>query len=258
MRTYTVLGAGPAAYEEHLVPIMFRPLADRLVTLVEPGPGGRVLDVACGTGAVARRAVAAGAEVTAIDRNPAMLALARTLEPAVRWEVGDAAALPFPDGSFDVVYCQQGMQFFPDPAAALREMRRVLVPGGRLAVAVWRDVSRSPGYAVFADVLDRHAGPAAGDIMRGPFAAPPVRDLVVAAGFTADRLLIHIVPARFRSVPALFAEEVAASPLAEPIGALADGVREELVRDLGAALADHLDDAGVVFPMETYIITARK
>src|SRR5215218_1556352 len=171
-------------YERDLVPAIFGPWVEDLLAAadVRPGarvldvacgPGARVLDVACGTGVVARAAaprVGPTGAVVGLDLSPAMLAAAAALPSVagapIAWQEGNALALPFADRSFDVVVCQQGLQFFPDRLAAMREMRRVLVPGGRVALAVWRPIEHSPGFAVFADALDRHIGP---DLLAGPF-----------------------------------------------------------------------------------------
>ena len=132
--------ANPAEdYERYLVPAFFHAFAGELVSLAAPWPGERVLDIACGTGALTRllvERVGPNGHVTGLDLSAGMLAVARTLldEPNVDWHEGSALELPFPDGSFDLVTCQQGLQFFPDRPAGVREMRRVLKPGGRLAL----------------------------------------------------------------------------------------------------------------------------
>lgn len=124
------------AYERYLVPAIFLPSGEDLIRRAAPVGEERVL-VACGTGAVARQVaplVGTGGMVVGLDLSPAMLAVARGLPvpggAAIEWREGSAGALPFPEGSFDLVLCQQGLQFFPDRAAALRDMRRVLRPGG--------------------------------------------------------------------------------------------------------------------------------
>src|SRR5690242_6197140 len=114
----------PAAYEDLLVPILFAPLAERLVRLVAPQRGDRALDVACGTGAVTRLLTAAGARVTGLDLSEPMLTVAASRVPDATFVSGDAAALPFADASFELATCQQGLQFVPEPVAALRELRR--------------------------------------------------------------------------------------------------------------------------------------
>ena len=137
-------------YQREMVPASFARWAPDLVDLGAVGPGQRVLDVACGTGVVTRLAaerVGSSGRAVGLDVNADMLAAARAASPGSRieWHEGSALALPFPDASFDVLFCQQGLQFFPDRAAGLREMRRVLVPGGRLALSCWRSVDHQPG-----------------------------------------------------------------------------------------------------------------
>jgi len=255
--TFTLVGSGPIAYEEYLVPALFAPLAQALLAVTGPPRGCRVLDLACGTGIVAELAAATAASVTGVDRNPAMLEVARRVDPALTWVPGDATLLPLPTDAFDIVYCQQGLQYVAALGAALGEVRRVLVPGGRLAVALWCDIFRTPGFAALASVLDRHAGPTIGDIVRAPFGLGrpgPVRDKLVEAGFTQTRVTTCIVPVRFPSVRTFLERQVAASPLAP---ALAGSSTERLLlRDLTSALEDRVDDDGLLFPAESHLITA--
>jgi ubiquinone/menaquinone biosynthesis C-methylase UbiE len=159
---WQLTGTSADAYEELLVPAIFDPWARALVDVTDPRPGEHVLDVACGTGVVARAAapwVEPDGTVTGVDINPGMLATARSTDAAIEWRQADATDLPFPDGTFDIVFCQQGLQFMADKEAATRELRRVLARPGCLALSAWRAVERSPGYAAFADALERHAGP---------------------------------------------------------------------------------------------------
>jgi demethylmenaquinone methyltransferase / 2-methoxy-6-polyprenyl-1,4-benzoquinol methylase len=97
-------------------------------------PGDRVLDVACGTGDLAIAAAAAGGRVTGVDFSTRMLERARRKSSAVEWLEADALALPFDDASFDVVTSGFGVRNFADLEAGLRELRRVLRPGGRIGV----------------------------------------------------------------------------------------------------------------------------
>jgi len=160
------------AYEGLFVPALFGEWAPRVAEAAALRPGLRVLDVACGTGILAREArrrVGAGGTVAAIDPDAGMLEVARRLDPGVAWREGVADALPWPEASFDAVVSQFGLMFFPDRERALREMLRVLEPGGRLAVAVWDSLEHTPAYAAEVALLERVAGTAAADALRAPF-----------------------------------------------------------------------------------------
>jgi SAM-dependent methyltransferase len=152
-------------YEEFFVPAMFEPCAELLLELVPPQVGERVLDVACGSGVVARKAaerVRASGFVVGLDLRPGMLAVATSLPaPAgasIEWREGDALELDFADGSFDVGFCHHGLQFFADQERALREMRRVLRKEGRLGVAVWQGLERFELFNAMTEVELRHLG----------------------------------------------------------------------------------------------------
>ena len=110
-------------------PVFLRSVGAGLVEVAALRPGERVLDVACGTGVVARLAaqqVGTAGQVTGVDLNAGMLAVARALSPppgaTITWVEGSAVAIDLADVQFDVVLCQQGLQFFPDQPAALWEM----------------------------------------------------------------------------------------------------------------------------------------
>ena len=127
-------------------------------------PGDTVLDVACGTGIATRlAAVAAGPDgkVVGSDLNLGMIGQARKMSavewPDIVWEEASALDLPYQDGSFDRVVCQQGVQFFPDPVAGLAEMRRVTRTGGNVAITVWSELSGSPYFEALVEMLIDHA-----------------------------------------------------------------------------------------------------
>jgi ubiquinone/menaquinone biosynthesis C-methylase UbiE len=163
-------GSAAELYQRYLVPTITTRWAEDLVGRVRPRAGEVVLDVACGTGVVARLAAEAGANVTGLDLNPNMLAVARGVPSAgapINWIEGSALDLPFPPGSFDVVLCQLGLQFFPDQERALREMRRVLRGTGRAALSVYSPIERTPGANVFVLALDDVLGTDASRIKRG-------------------------------------------------------------------------------------------
>jgi ubiquinone/menaquinone biosynthesis C-methylase UbiE len=191
------VGSVPENYERYLVPSIFAPWADDLVEVAELDPGHRVLDIACGTGIVARtaaRRLGSAGRVVGLDLSPPMLAVARVAAAAegvtIEWREGSALQLPSADREFDVVFCQQGLQFFPDRPAALREMRRVLAPSGRIVLSVWRPIEQSPGFAVLAQALTTHISPEAGTLMTcGPFGLSSTEELrrLITAAFAQPR-----------------------------------------------------------------------
>lgn len=187
---------GPENYERFFVPAIGRPVATDLIELAALEPGERVLDVACGTGIVARLAreeVGADGTVAGLDPNPGMLAVAREVAAGtgVEWHQASAESMPLPDASFDVVLSQMGLQFVPDKSAAVDEMARVLAPGGRLALNV---VGPRPDVmTVLADALASHVGPESSgfvdvvfslhdqDRIEGLFADAGLRDVAVTS-----------------------------------------------------------------------------
>ena len=200
--------AGAEAYESLHVPALFEEWAARVLDAAAVKEGHRVLDVACGTGVLARAArtrVGTAGRVVGVDPNVGMLTVAERLAEGIEWREGVAEELPADEGAFDRVVSQFGMMFFRDRVKALREMARVLVPGGRLAVAVWDELEESPAYAAEVELLDEMAGPAAADALRAPFVlgdAAKLRETFVEAGWEVDVVTI-VGRARFPSIRAM-------------------------------------------------------
>ncbi|MGD2047253.1 MAG: methyltransferase domain-containing protein [Gemmatimonadota bacterium] len=164
--------AGAEAYESLHVPSLFAEWAPRVLDAADVAAGHRVLDVACGTGILARTAadrVAPSGSVVGIDPNPGMLAVAQSSDGRIDWREGTAEALPVEDGSFDRVVSQFGLMFFSDAERAVEEMVRALKPEGRFAIAVWDSLENTPAYSRAVDLLDRMAGEDAADALRAPF-----------------------------------------------------------------------------------------
>lgn len=259
-------GSAAEIYERHMVPAIFGPWAEDLLALATPKPGERVLDVACGTGVVARRAahrVGPNGTVVGYDLNPGMLAVARTIAPPhgaqIEWREGNVSAMPFPDATFDLALCQQGLQFFPDRPAALREIRRVLVPRGRLALSVWRPMQHSPGFAALATALGRLIAPEAAAIMQGPFAlgsADDLRTLITGANFRDVVVQPAAKALRFPSPEEFVRRYVAATPLSAVVAKASDDARAALITEVGAALKSSVDDQGLAFRIEAHLVLA--
>lgn len=155
-RYATGYGGAAETYLRVLDPTL-SPVHRRLVELAGAGPGTRVLDLATGTGAVARMAAARGAAVIGVDISPGMVQLAGSVSPAtIGFETADAAALPFDSGSFDAVTCGFGLSHMPDVPRVLAEIRRVLARGGRLVESSWGATAESPGFSAVLGVLSRY------------------------------------------------------------------------------------------------------
>ena len=237
-----------------------------LVEVAAPGAGQHVLDVACGTAAVARAAasrVGATGQVVGLDLNPAMLAMARAIAHRdglpIEWREADATALPFADATFDLVCCHQGLQFFPDRSAALREMFRVLVPGGRLALGVWRRLEHQPFYAALTDALERYVSAQAAASLRAAFIlgdAQELRVLIAGAGFREIHIRIRSRITRYPSLEEYVLGYLAGSPMAPAVAALDDTARNAMLRHIITALQSYVDDDGLAAPWESHVVTA--
>lgn len=261
---WQVSGNAPQAYERYMVPTLFTPWAQELLARAALHAGERVLDVACGTGIVARLAaqrVGPSGYVMGVDLNAAMIETARTQTPPagapVEWHEGDAHALPCADATFDVVCCQQGLQFFPDKTRALREMHRVLGPGGRLVLSVWRSLPYNPYGRALADAMERHVG-AAGTAAYGFGEMEPLRTLLTAAGFRDIHIHIVVLTMRHPTPAEFIAGQLAATPLAGAVAALDAAAQGALRHDILASLRPYTDDEGLAVPIEAHIAMARR
>ena len=232
--TFQVSTDAAEVYESKFVPAIFGEWAPHLVEIAGVAPGQSVLDVACGTGAVAREAASrmgGTGRVVGLDLNEGMLAVARRLEPGIEWIQGDAADLPVPAGSFDRVLCQSALMFFPDRAQALREMARVVIPGGGVAVQVWGVLESQPGYGPFFNVALKHVGREAANLLTAYWALGDldlVGSLFYAAGLDVTNTRNRMGTARFDSVDEVVRTEVNSTPLGERISEEAfDWILEE-------------------------------
>ena len=267
--SWQFVGSVPENYERYLVPSIFGPWAEDLVERAALRPGERVLDIACGTGVVARtaaRKLGGGGSVIGLDLSAPMLAAARAAaaaeDLAVEWREASAVKLPLADAAFDVAFCQQGLQFFPDRVRALREMHRVLTPGGRLVLSVWGRIERSPGFAVLAAALTRHMGPAAGALLpAGPFslsAAEELRALLAEATFKDLTLQPAVKTLRFPSPEAFVLRYAAGSALASAVAPADGDARAALLAEVAANLQAAVDDQGLEFAIEAKLVLARR
>jgi ubiquinone/menaquinone biosynthesis C-methylase UbiE len=249
----TQSASAPATYEEFLVPAMFAPFAERFVEHGCVRPGSRVLDVACGTGVVSRAAAilaGTGGSVAGVDLGEPMLAIARS-HPAeenaapIDYAQADAAALAFDADDFDVALCQQGLQFFPERAAALAEMRRVLKPGGRVVVATWKDIA--PPFTAIADALERHVSTEAAQMMYSPNAlgdGATLAQLMSDAGFREVAVIDETIECTWASHPEFARRYIAASPIASVFAAASAHSQQAVSDEVAERLAPHATAEG--------------
>lgn len=250
-------------YDTSFVPALFGQWGPIVAAEARLRRGDRVLDVACGTGALtlaAAEIVGQEGSVVGLDANLEMLAVARRKSEQIEWLEGRAEALPLPDKEFDAVVSQFGLMFFDDRPRALGEMMRVLKPGGRLAVAVFDKVENSPGYNAFAQLLDRLFGTEVGDALRAPFIlgdAGLLKDICREAGIVDARVERHDAKVCFGSIDALVSIEHACVWTLG--GVLDDEQFARLLEEADTTLQPYLVDGGhIEFDMPALIVTARK
>jgi ubiquinone/menaquinone biosynthesis C-methylase UbiE len=246
---WQLVGTAAELYERYLVPAITALWAKDLVDRACPRAGERILDVACGTGIVARsvsKHVAAG-RIVGVDINPGMLAVARSIstdqELPITWVETSALDLPFPDCSFDLVLCQLGLQFFPDQSAALCEMFRILVPGGRVALSVYSAIENTPVAHALAGALDLHLGSGASKIKRSEhsFADPgELHRLLADAGFCEVTIQTVVRTIRFTSPREYVRLQIAATPMAGMVAGMEITKREAVIDAITDALATSL------------------
>jgi ubiquinone/menaquinone biosynthesis C-methylase UbiE len=260
---FQLRGDAAERYERWAVTFVAAPWVPGLLDIAELRRGERVLDIATGTGVVARlaaRRVVPGGTVTGVDLNEGMLEVARRLPLppglTIDWRQGSALALPFPDGAFDIVLCQQGFQFFPDRPTALGEMRRVLAPTGRVTLSVW--TGPSPYFVAQREALARHVSAAAEASIAAAFSlgdADELRSLLEGAGF-GDVTVHHVrLMLRFPPPEEFFLRHLSAMPVAEFVAAVNEEARTALVATMKEATRAYVDGYGLVVPQEVNVAT---
>lgn len=252
-------------YENLMVPALFVSWSQRLLDEAGVKPGDRILDVACGTGIVARTALkrtgSNSSTVTGLDPNPGMLAVAEDIAPGPEWKEGMAEKIPFEDESFDVVVSQFGLMFFRDRGAALQEMVRVLAPGGKLVVSVFDSLDNNPGYSVMTEIFASVAGEEVAQALRGPFSlgdTEELKTLCSESGISSIEVTTHNGKASFPDVRTMVLADVKGwFPLAG-IQIMEEQITE-VVQQAESVLQKYISpDGRLEFPMPAHFITSVK
>jgi ubiquinone/menaquinone biosynthesis C-methylase UbiE len=258
--------SAPELYERYLVPGITSVWANDLLDRIGPRRGESVLDIACGTGIVARLAEQRGhvGRLVGIDLNAAMLAVARRKSATVEWIEGSALDLPFDANSFDVVLCQLGLQFFPNRPLALKEMVRVLKSGGRAGLSVYSAIERTPAAYAFVQALDKHLGAESSRTKRSEHLsciAQEVGTWAKQAGFDVVDVATVAKQLTFPSMLDYVRFQLTATPMAALLKEKDAAGRERLIGSIAADAAARLDASmlrggRVTFPQESFVVTA--
>lgn len=252
-----------ARYEKELVPTLFRPWSLSTIAVAELQQGEHVLDVACGTGIVARRALAEvgpRGSVVGLDIDAGMLAIARSLpfSDTIEWVEGDALQLPFDDSRFNVAFCQGGLQFMSDKFQAVREMYRVLKAGSRLVLLLFRDIQYTPGFALLAEKIAPFADQRMLHSISAPFSlgnSEEMQFLLQEVGFQHVTLRRETREIRFPSAEGFIHSRLTATSVHNTIS---EDAVARAIQEVSAALQPYIFDGELVFPMEGYFLIAYK
>jgi ubiquinone/menaquinone biosynthesis C-methylase UbiE len=256
--------APPENYERYFVPAIGGPLAEDLIADAALQPGESILDVACGTGVVARLAagrVGTTGRVAALDQNPAMLSTARSIAcpgAPIGWYESSAESIPLPDGAFDVVFCQLGLQFVADKGAALREIHRVLAPGGRVLAST---PSPNPLFDVLENALARHVGSAAAAFVRVVFSLndpATIERLFREAEFHEVRVRTYTKPLRLPAAREFLWQYVHSTPLAGMLPDLDPARKAALQDDVVHGWQPWSEDGGITYVQGMHVASARR
>jgi SAM-dependent methyltransferase len=256
-------------YDEIMVPRWFDPWARLLLDTVSPERGQTVLDVACGPGTVTRLAaqrVGPTGSVTGCDLSPAMLELARSKSSIdgsapIEYLERPADALGVPDDVFDLVTCQQGLQFFPDRGAALAEMRRVLRPGGKIGIAVWCSIQECPPFLALANALSEVLGTDVADTYRGgPWGLADSASLAQLAndsGFTNVEVRKYELPIVFEGGPGQLLLTLRATSVAGALAKLSEADQATLASALEESSRQITVNGVVRSHTASHVVTAK-
>lgn len=233
------------------------PFIEPLLDAARVARGTRLLDIACGPGFVASRGYARGAVTWGLDFSPAMLTVARARDTAVRFDEGDAEALPYKDAAFDAVVANFGIHHVPRPQLALREAHRVLRPGSRVAFSFWAEPDENIAWKLVFDAVARHGCRAAGRAPApgGGFATQAqCADALREAGFADCTTRLVYATWQHRDAQALVAAlQAGTARMAAMLEAQQPVAMAAIVADIAANAERYRNADGIALPIAAVI-----
>jgi ubiquinone/menaquinone biosynthesis C-methylase UbiE len=257
-------------YEAYMVPVLFAPWASRLIQFANIQPNDRVLDVGCGTGIVARLIASdvnfTGA-ITGLDLSSNMLAVARAMadqqNQKIDWHEGRVESMPFQNTSFDVVVCQQALQFFADRKLALSEIHRVLAKDGHFVFSTWQGLDRHPFYVKLHDVIQKRFRMSGVETIFELGDYDTLISLLIDAGFRFVEIEPVSMTARFPDPEGFLAGEIDVDTACIPSMQHLDAKERQRITadirdEMAAALQEVTQEEHVVIPFHANIVRTKK
>lgn len=262
--TFHLSTSAAEIYEKQRVPAIFGPMAEATLDAISLPSPETLLDVACGTGVMARAVgarLSAPCQIIGCDLNPAMIKVARANTPENQhqfdWVEASADAMPIEDDAIDLAFCQHGLQFFPDKSAALAEIRRTLRKTAPLVVTCWKAIP--PFFEAVADVLQHRIGDAAATTAVKPFIWNDVDEigaLLSDTGFKVAAPKTLSVSRRLNAAPAVMRDELLSTPNEGALRAAGDEAIDVIVSDILVAVEQFRDGEFLVMPQEALMFKA--
>lgn len=250
---------GARFYEENFVPSLFENWGKKTVEKLCLSDGDQLLDIACGTGIVARIAKAGKIgelRITGIDINEAMLEVAKAIEPEIDWIKGSAQSLPFDDQSFEKISCQFGFMFFEDHVKSLNEMKRIKKPAGKIIIGIWDKIEANEGYFDLLQIIENIGGQDLGQILRSPFKLGDkdvINEIIKLSEISKYKIETIRTKVEFPSIDHWINCDVKASPIGEEIS---NHQYSELLQKAKVELNKYVtEDQKVSFNMSAHIVT---